>query len=258
MTKIVVKLTPRSEPEPPPVISPPNQLWRVRHDYEIFVKGITCAGHGQINAAAADKRFRLGLPEVFWLYQVNADGKIDDKEVPFGERWQWLSYQMNSQIQPLKWQELHNDWIAFHNKGAGFPHPNIPGTVGYDKTYIPTPRHDYINKMWTDAPDPVWDKVRVCGGATVSGKQDGNYVDIDALDANNPPDNVQYILSRPWLYFRAVSKVRADALSGAIVDFPQNGSYPSLIPLVANTRVRLPVVLLEKVDAIFDPYQVVV
>lgn len=241
-----------SEPQPPPVIQPPNQLWRVMHDYELWTKGVQWVGHGQVNDAGSNKNFRVGYPEVFWCYTE------DDKPVPFGERWQWLSFQLNPQMQPMNWQALHDDWRAFHNNGAGFPHPNIPGTPGYDPSYIPTPRHDYINKMWTDAPDPIWDKVRVCGGMTLSGKQDGNYVFIDCLDVDNPPSNVDYIKARPWLYFRAVSKVRADALPGAIVDFPQNGSYPSFVPLIARGAIKLPVVMLEKVGGYVDPLKVYV
>jgi hypothetical protein len=114
--------------------------------------------------------------------------------------------------------------------------------------------------MWTDAPDPVWDKVRVCGGMTLSGQLDdsGNYVIIDCLDVDNPPDNVQYILARPWLYFRAVSKARADANPGAIVDFPQNGSYPSLVPLIARGEIKLPRVMLVPVEDYVNPLQVFV
>lgn len=255
--QVTINFPPRSEPPPPPpppppVIQPPHQLWRVMHDAEIYAKGITWVSHGQVNAASADINWRMGYPEVFWLYQD------DNQPVPFPERWQWLSFQLNPQMQPMKWQELHNDWIAFHNKGAGFPHPNIPGTPGYDNTYIPTPRRDYINKQWTTAPDPVWDKVRVCGGATISGALDGNYVIVDTLDVDNPPSSVDYIKARPWLYFTAVSKVRDANRQIVIVDFPQNGSYPSLVPLIARGRVRLPVVMLEKVSQIVDPYKIYV
>jgi hypothetical protein len=258
--KVTVKFGVESEPQPPPVIQPPNQLWRVRHDFEIWKLGITWTGHGQLNNAAEDVFFRDELPEVFWCY--------GEQTVPMDEAWQRLSFAMCEGIEGMNWRAVYHDHRAFMN-GTGFWHDNVG--QDYDPTYKPVARRDYINRIDLSSDKlPAFDKVRVCGGATVSGRQDGSYVILDTLDVNSVP-TLAWLQARPWLYFRAVSKMfRRDAsgrplrdtdgnlLPPLIVDFPQNGSRPSFIPLVTKIPVKLPVVMLEKTSGYVDPLKVYV
>lgn len=234
-------------PEPPPVIKPPHQLWRVMHDPEIIAKRISWVSHGQLYEEGRTWDWRAGYPEVFWMYQD------DGKAIELTEQWQWLTYQLTPPITKPKWREVYDDWRAFANR-TGFSHD--PATDP-DKTYVYVPKKDYVTPRDLSADIlPALDKNRVCGGATISGYQDGNYVVVDALDWNNPPSNVDYIKSRPWLFFHAVSIVKRFDGTPIIDPFPQNGSYPTLVPIIARGRVRLPVVMLEKVDAVVDPLKI--
>lgn len=232
MTKIIIRTRKQSPPpEPPPVVKPPNQLWRVMHDYEICTNKISWSGHGQLWEEGREWDWRAGYPEVFWCYGTH--------EVPFDEAWQRLTFAQNNPIQPLKWREVFDDWRAFMNR-TGFDH-RPPSDPYY------TPRRDYINQRDLSSDIlPAFDKVRVCGGATISGVRDGAWVYIDTLDVNNPP-SLDWLRARPWFTFHAVSNLKING-KPVIDRFPQNGANPTQIPLVTRTQVKLPVVMLEQID----------
>ena len=125
--------------------------------------------------------------------------------------------------------------------GTGFDHRS-PSDPQY------TPRRDYINKRDLSSENlPAFDKVRVCGGSTISGKRDGNWVYIDTLDVYNPP-TLEWLKARPWYTVHALS-ILFDEVSGKPVydRFPQNGAYPTLIPLVTRLQIKLPAVMLKPV-----------
>lgn len=240
----------------PPIVAPAHPLWRVKHDVEMYRDKVAFTGWGDYGGHERPY-WRDGYPEVYWL--------LGSHQVPFNEAWQILSFQLNPNMSPAKWREVHDDWRAFHN-GTGFPHPNIPGTKDYDPNYQPTPRADFINRYNLSSMLPTWDKIRVCGGATVCGIQDApSTVLIETLDYYNPP-TIDWLIARPWLYFHALSSVfrkKADGtyykdINNNFVEtpepFPQNGDYPTLIPLIAMTEVRLPLNALIPVDKITDPY----
>lgn len=226
--------------------SPPHTLWRVRHDPEIARLQFTYTGHGQYWHPDEGWDWRAGYPEVYYLLGTHS--------VPFDERWQRLSFAMNPQMQPLKWREVYDDWRAFMN-GTGFPHPNVPGTPGYDPTYQPKPRRDYVNQIdMTSLLLPAWDKIRVCGGATISGVRDGSTVIVDTLKYDNPP-TLEWLMLRPWYYFAAVSILNVNG-TPVIDPFPQNGTYPTWIPLVAISEVRIPYGAVEEVSEVVNPLKV--
>lgn len=214
-------------------------LWRVLHDYEIWRKQpILPASHGQVEKSKSNWAWRVGFPEVYWLYNTHS--------VPFTESWQRLSFALNPGIDPKKWRVVYDDHRAFTNN-SGF------WTTGSPYAYVP--RKDYINGIDLQGEMPSWDKIRVCGGATVSGKVDGDYLIVDTLDYFNPP-SLDWLLQRPWLYFRALITDRTITGKPVVYDFPQRGGLPVWIPLVAIYPVKLPLAILESVTDIANPLTV--
>jgi hypothetical protein len=248
---VVVKKIPASQsssPAPSPAPStpsakpkPPNQLWRVLHDYEIYAKKASHPEHGQLYNKNRNWYWREGYPEVFWL--------LGSHRVPFSEAWQKLSYEINQPwLDDVRWRAVYGDATAFMN-GTGFG-----GVANSNLPYVP--RKDYINRIDLNASElPAWDKVRVCGGATISGRDNGDgTVTVDTLNYSYVP-SAQSLLERPWYYFHAVS-VHRSGNKEVVVDFPQGNGHPVLIPLVAMREVRFPIVALEKVNDIADPYKI--
>lgn len=227
-----------------PAPSPQRRFWRVLHDYEIWRRKIVVPSHGQIlNATTNGWEWRLGYPEVFWLF--------DSHTVPFTERWQRLSFDLMRHFAPdingKKWRIVYDDHRAFMN-GKGF------WTSGSPYDYVA--RRDYINNIDLNGENPAWDKIRVCGGATVSGYVDGDMLVVETLDYFNPP-TLDWLLQRPWLFFRALVNEQSSG-KPVVIDFPQGGGYPVVIPLVAMYPVRFPLAALQSVGEIADPYKIIV
>lgn len=222
------------------VVIPTPPLYRVLHDYEIWKRQpVLPASHGQLENSKKDWTWRVGFPEVYWLH--------DTHRVPFTETWQRLSFALCEGINPKKWRVVYDDHRAFMNN-TGF------WTDGSPYAYVP--RRDYINGIDLSGEMPAWDKIRVCGGATVSGKVRGDFLEVETLNYFNPP-SLEWLKQRPWLYFRAVSS-GANALNQPLIsDFPQNDYRPVWIPLVSIYPVRFPLSCLERVYEIADPLKIV-
>lgn len=239
--------------EPPPeVVKPAHVLWRVPHDPEIFAKKLG-RGFGQFYDPEKTWDWRVkaktGYPEVFWV------NKEDDRRFPLDEAWQRLSFALIEEIEPLKWREVYDDWRAFMN-GTGFCH--LPQS---DPNY--KPRRDYINRIDLGAEAlPEWDKVRLIGGATVSGELVDGKIWIDTLDYANPP-TLEWLRARPWFFMQAVSIDCRRTNDGTIMEprvpvidpFPQSRK-PVWIPLVSNSRVWVPADCLIRTDVVVDPLKV--
>ena len=153
--------------------------------------------------------WREGYPEVFTL--ANSATQLT-------KEWQLLIMVMNPGLSPKGFRALFNWCRALSNGPAGF---DFPGG---------SPRADFINGRDENAKLPRLDKVRVCGGAILHGTQIGNVLIVQTLNGRKAPPSVDYIMSRPWLYFEAIT-VRSDGSNGR---FPQNGGRPIYIPLVAS------------------------
>src|SRR3990167_3881241 len=88
-----------------------------------------------------------------------------DHKTSFPERWQKLSYDLNTTLNPLitanmekkKWRALYRFDKAFMN-GTGFEESGDP-------------RADFINRLNLTSPLPKFDKPRVCGGAFLRGRE---------------------------------------------------------------------------------------
>lgn len=177
-------------------------LWRVLHDFELVV------------THAPDTFDRPGLPEV----QPLAPADI----VPFPETWQHLSFALNPAMTGDKWRSLYQWNRAFCN-GQGFNNDADPHA-------------DYVNERDLNKPLPAFDKVRVCGGAVITGVVLGTSLIVETMDATQPAPALEWVLERPWFYFHAVNC--AD-LKGTITNFPQANGAPVLVPLFANSPVSI-------------------
>lgn len=194
-------------------VSPHPQLYRVLHDVET-PQGI----------------WRAGLPEVF---------PLNGERTPFGKAWQLLAYAMNPGMTGDHFRALYGAHKAFNN-GTGFP------SQGGDE-----PKADYVNMRDLTFPLPAWDKTRLCGGATVTGTEDGPDLIVNILDGFQAPPTLAWLLANPTLFFHAVNST-----IGGITRFPQNDGRPCLVPLVGSGVARIPLSSLQKVPGIADPYAI--
>jgi hypothetical protein len=172
--------------------------------------------------------WRSNLPEVF---------PINGNRTPFGKDWQLLSYAMNPGMTGQKWRSLYQFNRAFNN-GTGFNGPD--------------PKADYVNSMDLGAELPAWDKTRFCGGAVVTGREDGPNLIVDILDGKGPAPELAWLSARPWYYFHAVN-----VTSGGITRFPQNDGEPVLVPLVGSGVATYPLSKLQRwrQAELPDPYR---
>jgi len=99
---------------------------------------------------------------------------------------------------------------------------------------------------------PGYDKVRVCGGAFVTGHVDGNDLVIETLDPSNVP-TVEWLLEHPQYYFHAVN-----TNVGGVSKFPQGDGEAVLIPLFSRFEVRLPLEQVVKWESneLPNPYKI--
>lgn len=220
-----------------PSVEPARKYWRVLHDYEIWKKQFVYPGHGQFYHEEGWD-WRKGMPEVFWLLGTHV--------VPFDERWQTLAYAMNPGMGGEQFRVLYDDHRAFMNRTGFWTDPT------HFQEYVP--HDDYVNMIDLGTSLPKWDKIRVCGGATLSGTVDGDTLIVETLKYGTCP-SWAWLEQYPWLYFHALS-VGGTSSNPKAVAFPQNNGNRVLIPLVADGEVRFPLGALEEVNAIADPYEV--
>jgi len=211
-------------------------LYHVLHDKELFDRGIVDPRNNK-----GVWWWRKGLPEV-----QNFDGSHVTKMLEWVQR---LAFDLNPGIDPAKFRVLYNQTRAFTN-GMGFDTSHASTDPGY------VPRRDYINRRDLDAEFPRFDKSRVCGGATIAGCVNGNWLEVETLNVNMPVP-LSYVQARPWLTFTATTVSSTSTNDREIIgDFPQRGGLPCIIPLVTTYPVRYPMKWLEAVDNIADPYMV--
>lgn len=191
-----------------------KSLYRVKHDVELPTGLRACAP----------------CPEVF---------PINGEHTPFTPEWQRLAYALNPGMTGNHWRSLYGNTTAFTN-GNGFP-----------TAADPTPHADYITMQDLDKPLPAWDKTRFCGGATITGIEDGTDLVVDILDGLAPAPTLESLKAYPTLYFHATI-----CTATYIQRFPQMGGGIVLVPLVGNGECRYPLAALEKVPSIADPYYI--
>jgi len=208
----------------PPSPSLPNNLWRVKHDIE-----------------RPEGLWRKWVPEVYVLGPVHKVYMTKDWQ----ERVMWPLFLYGApnlgtgEYARKKFTETYGCHRAFDNNHGW----------QCKKTPPHGPFRNYITGEDLGKGLPAFDKPRVCGGATIAGEVNGDWLIVETL---NKPVDIDWLVARPWLYFHATT-VHAD---GTVGRFPQGDGSPVLIPLVAEIPVRYRLEYLQKVDRIADPYTI--
>lgn len=179
-------------------VRPP--LWRILHDVELgSVRNVTPTN---------------GAPEVHRLEPYHM--------TRFFEPWQWLSFNMNQPgMTPQKWTALHN-WTTVITNEQGY---NKPGD----------PRRNYILGTNLTAEHPKVASL-LFGGNVITGRVEGEWLEVETLDARLSPPTLGYILTHRWLYSIGTN-VRKD---GRVGKLPQGEGRDVLLPIYASKPVRFP------------------
>jgi lysozyme len=210
-----IKIDP--QPTSPGPGLPLPQLWRVKHDVEM----------GEL--------WRTNLPEVFRLEPLHS--------IPLNREWQLFTKALNPTMEPKKWRALFAYSRAFTNNGAGYDRPGD------------SPKADFVNgRDIKSIRMPAFDQPRICGGALVTGRVEGNRLWLSYIDASKSPPDIADV--RLWQKFCALN-VTANGIS----KFPQGGGADVWIPLIARIPVSISLSKLEKLDMskpLPDPYKIYV
>lgn len=224
------------KPKMPPLfkVKHDQELWEVRDIYpDKRNPNLTQPGKGWL--------WRIGVPEVYNF--------IDGHITFLTKAWQEITMALNPGMEPGNkgFRQLYDDHRAFTND-SGFDSKNWPPLDN---------KRDYINEINLAGKMPFFDTSRVCGGATISGKVAGDFLEVETLDVSNPPALAE-LLVKPWLYFKATTVSRVSTLEREVVgNFPQNPSKGYVyVPLVTTTPVKYPMAWLVPVDKIVNPYQI--
>lgn len=198
-----VRLDPQpTTPTPPPTGTP--QLWKVKHDAEM----------GDL--------WRTNVPEVFRLEPLHA--------IPLNREWQLFIKDLNPTMEPKKWRVLLGYRTAFTNNASG-----------YDRLGDP-PKQDWVNRRDTNARHlPSFDQPRICGGAIVTGRVEGDRLWLEYLDASKSPPSVASV--KLWQKFCATN-----VTGKGISRFPQGGGADVWIPLIARQPISIALSKLERLD----------
>lgn len=192
------------------------QYYRVLHDKEL----------GQIRSCAP-------CPEVF-----NLGSSVDNNSsyrYSLGQAWQIFSFGIfvkvgyNKRLNELtkeefwymagKWSAVYYSWIAFCNNNNGSE-----------------VCHNYIMGTHPDKPDMAYDKIRVCGGAAITGEEELNssgkaVLRVDTFNGLYGPPSIESInpFADSRIFF--ASQVNPD---GHITRFPQLSGIGSPTPIVCK------------------------
>lgn len=174
-------------------------------------------------------------PEVFQLWPQTP--------IPFDEPLQRLAYAMNAPIALNHWRSIFAAATAFNN-GTGFDNPS-------------SPRADFISGRDLDQRIPMFDKPRVCGGASLRGFVSGNNLVVDTIriDLGELP-TLEWMQAHPWYAFTALIVSGDD---GHVFHFPQGEGKPVRIPLVSMEQVSISLDNLESLPAgswLTDPFYI--
>lgn len=162
--------------------------------------------------------WRKNVPEVYHFDQM--------APTTLTRAWQEFIYKLNNGgkpggMTPNSFHGLFRWNKAFSNRSAGFDWPTVPHA-------------DFIKKTNLKATPPRLDKCRICGGAVIRGKVQGNLLIVETLNGKNPPPPLEWLLERPWLYFRCWTVLP----NGQNAEFPQTANGV-LMPLVSTGNVSV-------------------
>jgi len=193
--------------------------WRIFHDAEMPMAW---------RLERYGEALRNRLPEVYVLSET---------VVYMTEPIQHLTKDINPAMTSAKWRSLYA-WNRAFSNGSGFN-----GEV---------PCADLVNYLDVNAELPAFDKVRICGGAFVTGHISGNYLIVDTLNPANIPTPAE-LLAQPQYFFHAVSTNNDTGIS----KFPQGDGLPVYVPLFAKAEARIPLNQVERwqSNSLPDPYK---
>lgn len=198
LPRVSIHITPKPQADTP-------ELWFVLHD-------------NPVRQIVLDRN--VPLPEINPMFPNGF--------FPLNEQWQWLWKDINPALSPRDWRALLQ-YERFMTNDNGFDKPGDP-------------RRDYVNKRDLFAVDdrgkPALPKMELllCGGATVTGRVEGAYLYVDTLDGWAAPPPAEWVLARPWLWFRAVSINP----QGEINNLPQGGGdLVKRVPIVSRYPVKI-------------------
>lgn len=100
---------------------------------------------------------------------------------------------------------------------------------------------------------PGFDKPRVCGGAILSGYEEGGNLHIYSLLTSQPVPDADHVLSRPWLWYYAVMVAPNGNLSYMTLGDGNGNRIPIKIPIITRLPVYVPLAWLHKLPADFLP-----
>lgn len=206
-----------------------SQYYKVLHDIEL----------GELRHCAADS-----CPEVF-----NLGSPLDNNssyKFPLNQSWQIFSFGIfvkvgyNKKLNELtndeywymanRWSAVYLSWIAFCNG------------MGSDKN------HNYIMGTHPDRELMAYDKIRVCGGATITGKEEINsagqpVLRVDTFNGLYGPPSVESInpFTDRRIFFADI--VHPD---GHLTRFTQLNGYGSPTPILCKD-VPVPIIADEPV-----------
>jgi hypothetical protein len=208
----------------PPVIDQPFPLWRQGHDKELTAPGPSAKSpdrnyRGNASGTARDTGLR-STTESFRL--------SPDHQTPLDCRWQKLIRDINPDSPAEVVDTVLDHTWAFANK------------TGLD---VPGRRNCRTGAYMGDA-DATWPAFHapiVCGGALLSGYEEGGNLHIYSLLTSLPVPTAEYVLSRPFLWFYAVA-VNPEGQ----VTFMTMAGKPVRVPFITRLPVYAPLAWLHR------------
>lgn len=221
--------------------TPYPPLFRVKHDQEVWEVRDIYPDHRNPN---------LGSPGKGWLWRITVPevyNFLGGHKTLLTKTWQMLTMALNPGMEPGNkgFRQLYDDHRAFTND-SGFDSRNWPPRDD---------KRDYVNGINLAGRYPFFDTSRVCGGATISGRVNGDFLEVDTWNVLEAP-TLSEMLAKPWRMFRATTVSRFSTLEKEIVgNFPQNPSKGYVyVPLVTTLPVRYPMAWLVPVSKPANPY----
>lgn len=203
---------------------------------------------GQARIWSEERGNVSGAPDI-WQLGVGAG-----KRVELTRAWQLFLAALNPNMPLERVSALLGDAVAFTNK-TGF------GDTPYQNWLT----NENTNSNYPDGRPmlPSFDKVRTCSYACHTGRIEGNELVLNILDGNLSPPDISQVnpLTHPHLFFYAsIVYVDQNGVERSRLPFQQSAPAwghdrkVTVMPLVSNYQIRVPLSMVEKVDTYSLPY----
>ena len=203
-----------------PAPAPAVQLYRQPHDKELRLATVKAdptstdrVYRGSATGTARSPERTKTIPEV---YQLLPDFGVTTLSPAWCDLICALNYPIKRELAELIYTDPH--W-AFNNVGG----------------------------------KPMWDKPRICGGAILKGEVNGSNLMIESLLTSQQVPSVDYILSRPWLWFYGTQVNPDGVVTYMTLGLGDGIREPIKLPLLFAKPVYLPLSWLHKLPPGTDP-----